>query len=473
MVAVRSCLVAGAALVAQAAGALAAEPWGSYQRPFDVRSPWNARPVKPVLGDYEIPLSKYHPNVAEGRFSTGVFLAAQGDPAVEVWPAPGRPGVWDPDAEQHLPKVVVPRWPRDVVPAWGGDGHADIVDPVSGMVHSFFQLRFVEGRWIATQHAWTRLDGRGWGDPGHYFQGARAAGVPSMAGIIRKHELRDGDALFRHPLAMSLDFSGLSARPSYIYPATAADATAATTNTGRIPEGGLLMLPPQFDAGSIQHPTLRKIAETLKVYGAYVVDRNSGTPYIIYVENGSNFQLHEGGWNNTTARDLQRIRAALRQVVAVDGWLDGEGQPMEMVRALNLLSLRGPWQLRQGRQAGKYRSLEQAVVFEATGEPVVQTNSSGRNLHGVHWALPQAGSSYRLAATATGGASVQLQVLGADRTVLHDSGPVAGGEAHTFVWPPQHTGVALTVRNGGGTRAASIGATLVPQDAGAWRGPGR
>ncbi|WP_326533334.1 Atrophin-1 multi-domain protein [Pseudorhodoferax sp.] len=450
------------ALAVHCAGAAAAEPWGSYLRPFDVQSPWNARPVAPVLGDYEIPQAKYYPNVAEGRFSTGVFLAAQDDPPVEVFPMPNRRGVWDPDAEQHLPKVVVPHWPKDVVPASGADGHADIVDPVSGIVHSFFQLRMIEGRWVATQYAWTRLAGRGWGEPGHYFQGARAAGVPTMAGIIRKHELRDGDALFRHALAMSLDFTGLSASPTYIFPATAADATAATTNSGRIPEGALLMLPRDFDAASIQNPTLRKIAETFKVYGGYVVDRNSGTPYAIYVENGSNFQLHEGGWNNATARDLQRIRAALRQVVSVGGWLDGDGQPMQMEQALNMLSLRGPWQLRQGRQAGRYDTWQQAVVFEADGETVVQSNGSGRNLHPVQWAQPQAGRSYRLAATATGGASLRLVITGPERAVLYDSGELGSGRAQTFAWPAGHQGVTLTLRNGGGAQRASIGGSLVP-----------
>ena len=108
------------------------------------------------------------------------------------------------------------------------------------------------------------------------------------------------------------------------------------------------MLPAGFDTSTIGNVKLRKVAETLKVYGAYVVDRNFGTPFVIYVENGSNFSLHGNKWDNAVARDLDRIRAALRQVVKTNGWLDGDGKPMEMERRLNLLSMRGAWKLNSG-----------------------------------------------------------------------------------------------------------------------------
>ena len=325
--------------------------WGTYSKPFAADSLWNSRPVNPVLGEFVIPTSEYFPTVASGAYSTGVFLSGPDDAAVTVTGIPGSKGLWDPDAESHH-DVTIPRWPEDVIPASGNDGHADIVDPIGGMIHSFYKLQQLDGKWVAAQYAWSKLNGRGWGDPAHYFQGARAAGVPTSAGLIRKHEIDDGDTLYRHALAMSLTFNALAPDPAYVFPATSADTNASDSNTGSIPEGALMMLPESFDTGSIDNPALRKVAETLKVYGAYVVDRNYGTPFVIYVENGSGFKLHAGGWNSNVADDLDRIRAALRQVVAADGWMDGEGNGFDVDNNLNILSMRGNWQMQSGTTPG-------------------------------------------------------------------------------------------------------------------------
>ena len=56
-------------------------------------------------------------------------------------------------------------------------------------------------------------------------------------------------------------------------------------NSGQTPEGALLMLPQSFDIDKTRNATLKKVAKTLKTYGAYVVDRNHGTPFAIYFEN--------------------------------------------------------------------------------------------------------------------------------------------------------------------------------------------
>ena len=160
--------------------------------------------------------------------------------------------------------------------------------------------------------------------------------------------VNDGDTLFRHALAMSLTVTALSPAPTYIFPATAADRGAEKLNSGRIPEGALMMLPADYDTANIKDARLRKVADTLKVYGAYVVDRNDGTPFVIYVENGTNLGLHKPVWNNSVVRELDRMRAALRQVVSVDSWLDGNDKPMQIEQRLNLLSMRGPWRVSKG-----------------------------------------------------------------------------------------------------------------------------
>ncbi len=412
-----------------------AAEWGTYQKPFAATSPWNSRPVVPMLGDFVIPKSTYSPGVAGGEWSTGVFFAKVGDAPMTIAGLPKTKGLWDPDAEDFH-DVTVPRWSSGVVAASASDGHADIVDPVTGIVHSFWQLKKIDGKWVAAQYAWTRIDGRGWGDPAHYFQGSRAAGVPTAAGLIRKHEINDGDTMYRHALAMSLTFNALSPNPTYVFPATSADTNAATTNTGKIPEGALMMLPSSYDTQKIINPDLRKIAETLKVYGAYVVDRNFGTPFFIYVENGAGFDLHKGGWNKIVADDLERMRVALRQVVSVQSWVDGNQKPVVLQKTMNLLSMRGPWQLQSGSTAGKFDTWQQAVVFPSTSVPITQINYSSRGLHTLAWMPPEVGKTYRLTAHASGDAKLRLQVREPAGTPLHfDSAELADGESKTFTWP--------------------------------------
>jgi hypothetical protein len=437
--------------------------WGSYRKPFAASSPWNSRPLQPVFGDFVIPKSTYAPGVAGGEWSTGVFLANAGDQPVTVGGLPKTQGLWDPDASAFH-DVTIPRWPADVVAATASDGHADIVDPVTGIVHSFWQLKKLDGKWVAAQYAWTKLNGRGWGDPAHYFQGARAAGVATAGGLIRKHEVNDGDVMYRHALALSLTYNALSAQPTYVFPATSADTDAATTNTGKIPEGALLMLPPSYDTSKIASPELRKVAETLKTYGAYVVDRNFGTPFFIYVENGAGFDLHKGGWNNEVANDLERMRVALRQVVSAQGWLDGNGKPVTLQKKMNLLSMRGPWQLQSGGTLGNFDTWKQAMVFPANEQAVTQVNYSSRGLHPVSWALPQAGKNYRVTARTSGGAKLRLQVRDPSGTPLYfDSGELQQGESKTFAWPDPRAIVTVYATSGVGT-ASTVSGELVEQD---------
>ena len=237
--------------------------FGTFERPFSAQSYWNVHPVGVQLGDFQIPDSTYRPLVGEGPYSTTAFLADEKDSPQQVFGIAGKPGLWELDGEQFIAEVTIPRWPSETIPASGSDGHADIVDPVDGVIHSFLNLKKgKDGRWTASMYAWTRLDGRGWGDPSHYYQGARAAAVPPMAGLVRKHEVNDGQRMYRHALAMSLTHNGLSSEKGYVFPATSADRTWKEY-TGGIPEGALLMLPEGFDTNSINDPALRKRAETL------------------------------------------------------------------------------------------------------------------------------------------------------------------------------------------------------------------
>ena len=435
--------------------------FGTFERPFTANSLWNSRPRTVTLGTYEIPTSSYYPLVGEGPYSTTAFNASSTDSAMEVFGPEGGRGLWNPDAELFQPSIVIPRWPADTAPATGTDGHADIVDTINGVIHSFWQLKKDStGKWTAVQYAWTRLNGRGWGDPAHYFQGARATAVPSVAGLIRKHEVNDGLPLYRHALAMSMTYNGLDNNPSYIFPATQADF-GASSNTGQIPEGARLMLPASFDTSTIQNADLRKVANTLKTYGAYVIDRNEGTPFYVYVENGSNFKLMANGWDARIATDLQRIRAAMRQVVAASDWVDAYGQPTTVDTTLNLISMRGPWTKLSGTAVGEFDTWTQKLVFKNTTQANWNENTANRNIVNIKWATPVAGKRYVLTAQTTGGAKIYLRLWDSvNRRNAVYSQPMSDGATFAFTWP-QGTVLPIVGAVSGIGAVSTVGGTLI------------
>jgi hypothetical protein len=408
--------------------------FGTFQRPFSMNSLWNIRPRFVTLGTAVIPQSTYFPMVGAGKYSTTAFLAKSTDSAVTVYPMAGARGVWDPDSEVNFPSITIPHWPADTLPASGSDGHADIVDVENGMIYSFWQLRQTNGRWTAAQYAWSKLDGRGWGDGSHYFQGARASGISSIAGLIRKDEINDGASQYYHALALSLTYSGMSGVEQYVFPATSGDRTWRE-NTGQIPTGALLMLPPTFDASKISNPDLRKIVNTLKTYGAYVVDRNVGTPFYIYVENGSGFNLHRNGWNSAVGNDLQKIRAALRQVTYAKDWVNAVGEPVSTLPPLNAISMRGPWRaLTTGGAVPFYETRLQGVTFGKTDKAYRAESASDRSTSRVGWAKPVKGRMYEFKVKATNGGRAYLRFWG-NGAEQFNTRALGDGETYRFNWP--------------------------------------
>lgn len=437
----------------------------SYQKPFAATSLWNSRPVNPVLGTYEIPKSSYYPTVQGGAWSTGLFLAKTTDGPMTVTGLNGAAGVNDPDTLLSRP-VTLPRWPASTLPATGSDGHADIYDPVTGIIHSFWQLKNVNGKWQAALYAWSPSKGTGWGDPAHFYHGSRATGVPATAGLIRAHEIKDGQPTYKHALAMSLTYNALSAKTPYIYPATSADRDAVQTNTGQIPQGALMMLPASYDTSKIANLDLRKVAETLKTYGAYVVDRNIGTPFAIYVENGAAFNLHGTGWNNAVAAELDRIRANLRQVVSAPNWVDGNGTAVSgsVPASVNALSMRGPWTRSWGTTTPTFDSWAQALVFPASTTRTIVSNGNSSGLSKVTWGKPVVGSTQKFSVIATGGARLKIQVWSGG-TMKFQSGDLANGESARFVWP-DNAWIILSAMGGvGGPSTVRADLVAVPDAA--------
>ncbi len=417
--------------------------YSTYQKPFAANSLWNSIPVSPVLSDIDIPTSLYNATAYTPAYSATCYYADANDPPVVIKKTPGYIGLHERDKEQYLNEITLPHWPANVFPAEGSDGHADIIDIDNRVIHSFYRLKYVNGELTTLLYSWMPLDGSGWAEPAHFYQGARAVGVPSCAGMIRVHEVNDGDEMFRHALAMSLTYNALSADPDYIFPATASDVTLAG-NIGQIPEGALLMLPSNFDDSKFRTPLLKKIVKTLKVYGAYVVDRNYGTPYVIYSEIGADTRSSGNAYNEHTA-----IQKALRMVSSTSGYIDGNGNNFIPNQNLNVLSLRGPWArgfnyqpdsdacTSSCGQLGVYDTYKQAVVFDATDEPIIQSNSSGRSITYVNWARPKKGQKFKLTAKTTGDAKLKIVIRDPSKNdlIVYDSKELLDAETATFTWP--------------------------------------
>jgi hypothetical protein len=435
-----------------------ASAFGTYLRPYAVDSPWNTRPVKPVLGTATIPdsINGWRPVISDGAgFSTGVFLASATDPPITL---KGTPTINDKDVETQLQTLVLPHWPANVTPATESDGHADIVDPTTNMVHSFNGMKkLADDSWEVRDYGWSKLNGRGWGDPAHYFQGARAVGVPASAGIIRKHEFLSTDPVYRHALSLSLPHNAIkkgdgNAPTAIVYPATQGDSEDPNlANSGQIPEGSLLMLPADFDSATMPTPELVRIAETLKTYGAYVTDRNSATPYNIYVEIGTGYSL--GGDGAKIDAALATLQHALRPLDSEAGWLDGCDQPAVRHPKLELQSMRGKWSLGSAVEwavdVSLYSTWQQGVVFKGPGV----TYYSGWNNDRVTWGKRVAGKSYRVFAEASGGGTLRYQVMCAapDDANKVDSGVLKDGQTFDFVWPVGNCNPFVGVTSGDAT----------------------
>jgi hypothetical protein len=434
--------------------------WGTFERPYAATSPWNSRPIDPVLGTAVIPARWYFPTVTAGAYSTQAFRAQTSDGSMEVHAYPGSAGISIPDTYGYVPTVTIPRWPANTQPATGTDGHAEIIDEQTGKIHSFFGLKQVEGLWQAKLYAWSPLQGRGWADPAYFHQGARSSGVSTIAGLIRAHEVNDGDTMYRHALAMSMDYTGLSRKPTYVFPATTADYQAEYTNSGSFPLGTLMMLPPSFNEQAILNPDLRKVALTLKTYGAYAVERNFGTPYVIFAEIGSPKIVHKTGWTNRDADDLQRIRAALRAVVSTSGWLDGNGQPYQRsTEGLNILSIGRNWMRTRGPDNASFDIMSRQLVFKADPVPTTMVMSGTSMLSKVTWAQPAAGQTFLFSANTTGGATIRISLIACTGYRNADSGTLSGTQVATLVWPEKLCSVRL-MATGATNRESSVAPTL-------------
>jgi hypothetical protein len=440
---------------------------GSFERPFLADSYWNSKPVDPILGSVAIPTYAWFPTVAEGDYSSSVYNAVATDPAVVVTAG-------DADSYVSNAAISIPHFPANVTPAKGGDGHADIVDMSTGFIHSFWQLKkdATTGKWSAASYNSTKIGGTGFGDPAHSQAGARAAGTATMAGMIRTHEIDDGQDKYNHALALSLDgdtfLKNVGGKKGFEFPTTAEDSSSMSsyTKVDGFAMGSLLMLPKNFNVASLKLPRLQKVARTLMTYGAYVVDQNTDTPFSIYVQNGSNYSNNPGyvgSWDTVSAADLRTIQYALRKVVSNSGYVDANGINFVPNKKVNILSMRGEWTLPSGANSSTvssgFNSYKQALVFSAAAKGLTLNNYWNNGIlkaNDCSWACRKPGVSYRFKVRATNGAKMAFKLRNSANTAYAiDTGLLGDGAYVDFVMPAYNSVIFVQAVNG------SIGASEI------------
>ncbi|MES3042672.1 hypothetical protein [Sphingomonas faeni] len=420
-----------------------APPATKPARLFAADSPWNSKPVNPVLGKDAVPAEKQKPWVEEAAWSTKIFRASATDKPMVVT-------VTDIANQLDGGAVTIPRFPAATMPATGQDGHCEILD--GDTLHSFFQLRQAGGKWTANKYARTSALGSGFGTVANP-DNVRAAGCSTAGGLLLASEL--GLDTVPHALAIGLDKNGMAVGP--IYPATMEDQ--ARGYTGKFPMGARLMLPATFKVDALKLPTSKAIARTLMTYGGILVDATVGTMNI-YAEIGS-------GWNQANVDgfypDMQAIKEALRQVVPPSG--------PSPHRSMNLLSMRGPWEGYNGSKAfGRYDAATDLFQAEATTEArtvrqLLYTHDEADRFgwKRQNWNLnPEPGVKYLVRAIGEGNITATLAVKRKDFKANYGSTPALGpSKSATFTWPTEPGTVTEVYVDKPAGAAASIRLELV------------
>ena len=463
----REFLIAVAALLTAPPRARAgsANSTGTFERLFNSQSLWNARPIDPVLGTATIPQSDNVPYLEQGKYSTKLFRATASDGPVTVRGLNDVSGIWVSDELRTRP-VVVPHLPDNVVPATGVDGHCEILDETTGIIHSFYQLSFDKKSkvWKAGKYTVSSVRGTGWGSPAHP-DGPRASGTPSNSGILRAHEIES--AILPHAIAISAHANVLKSGPAY--PATLQDLAGLREYSGAFPMGTLFMLPSDFDPDKLSWPNARAIARTLKVYGGRLIDVTSKT-FAFTGEIGGQWSQavdRNNAWQSSWAWDLALIRDQLRPVISTSGWLDAEGAAFTPVpwEHMNLLSMRGPWMMQQGgpdEQVSGFDTISDLFLFPETQRSIAyekavrSRDKSGNNpwfqwMEGCWYINPQPGQQYRVKAAGFGHATGGLEIRSRDGgDALASVSDLKIGEEAGITWPerPSTTKVSVRARPG-------------------------
>lgn len=184
----------------------------------------------------------------------------------------------------------------------GSDGHLCVMDPVQGMVFSFWQAHYnaESDEWTATTGSVTRFGG----DGRDLIGSSTATNLSRAAGVISLAELEAGEiphAIFVasnmcRPGAGWVSPSNPGGTPPFRYPAMKSDGRnlASVPVEYTVVEGSRLQLDPSIDLSAIPGITPLELAigKAWQVYGAYVGDQggNAWPPTV----GAGGFELWQG-----------------------------------------------------------------------------------------------------------------------------------------------------------------------------------
>lgn len=290
-------------------GGVAVQP-GTAALPYAASSPWNSYPVSPVLGSNQIPVSSNYPWLQADP--TILWVGAASDPPVTITgPVP------DEGASRAF---TFPHVPAGAVPTAGSDHEFSVLDATSGVLTESWVTNLSTAGNTSQDISNLPITGSGWPTPAHPFVGTAAPGCPVTGGALREWERAAADAgnlgVVQH--ALSLTISWTSAITGPVWPAAMEDYNSSYLYSGALPNavpmGALMMLPANFNLGSLTTNQSKAIATALMKYGAYVM--NTGSNVCGYTA--------EGAWTNDYA-NLATIQASLRQVASCASWKDWNG----------------------------------------------------------------------------------------------------------------------------------------------------
>lgn len=437
---------------------------------FDPTSQWRAKPSGTIVlsTGLAIPSASYPPSFSDGDFGPALIVGHSGDgPRTFSGPIDGYNGglIYDTVAQEFKSGITLQHVPSVIPVPNAGDGHIDRLDTTTvpmQLASLFAAKRAQDGHYGAQNYSIQNADGLGWPTPAQYYVGSRAAGVAPESGMARNVHY-DNQLLDRYPYALcvSLTYSGLAKYP--VYPAMNTDDPVGG-NYGSNPYGVRLMLPQTFDLNLLVTEQAKKIARTLMERGAMVTDRNDGVPIAFYPQFGSKVSFGAGDGvdvNGQGATDLDVIRQNLRRLVSASVWLDANGNPFTPNRNLNLLSLRGPWNVNSGfaGQVGTFETRENKVTFPSGLSRQTNTNQQSINAPVGRWFAPKLGDVVRLTPIATGAAKLALDIFDHRNAAQTISTPDLGaGEHFDFQWPSEDARGTPHVQ---GTTGETISATLI------------
>ncbi len=282
------------------------------------------------IGSGAIYASNSHPATRDW-LKTDRFQVNNGAPwGTTVVATDGRDAVRRIGAQSHCDKVVgLPidiRMPisgveTNVVKNHAGcpDGVVVIYDRVSGKPHQLRQYDWNGGAPTAGQYKTWDIRGLGHGTRPGQRMGTSASGVTGLFGVLRGHELSLPGHKIEHALRMGLPRKvgcNIMLSREIVAPATTGDRNASKEgyNTGHIPYGGLLSIPPSVNVRSLGLSEIGvRLAEAIQNYGIYVADGSGCTAGAIEADQEVTFAMRR-----TFRGDARKIYPHVRMVLNND-----------------------------------------------------------------------------------------------------------------------------------------------------------